>query len=222
MPNALIIGASRGLGHEFVRQLLGGGWKVFATARSDADVAQLSEEGAEALKLDVTNPESLAGLGWQLDGESFDLVVYVAGIFGPREGATSSPTTQEFDDVMHTNVLGAMQAIPLIAPMVEAVHGRFAFISSGMASIGETDRSYGWLYRASKSALNMAVKCASLDYPRATFVVVSPGWVRTDMGGAEAPTEASESVSGMLKVIQSLTQADSGSFRHYEGRQMSW
>ncbi|HEY4541662.1 MAG TPA: SDR family oxidoreductase [Noviherbaspirillum sp.] len=222
MPTALIIGASRGLGREFTRQLLSSGWKVYATARDDAAIDELSKEGAEALRVDVTSADSLAGLGWQLDGETLDLAIYVAGAFGSRDDAKSSPTREDFDNVMHTNVLGAMQAIPLIAPLLEATRGRFAFISSGMGSIGETDRSYGWVYRASKAALNMAIKSAALDYPQAIFVALSPGWVRTEMGGPNAPTEADESVRGMLNVIEGLTAADSGSFRHYSGRTLAW
>lgn len=222
MPTALILGASRGIGHEFVRQLLADHWKVFATARDDQSLAALRSAGAEAIQLDVTQPDSLAALGWRLDGETFDLAIYVAGVFGPRDGANVAPTAQDFDRVMHTNVLGAMQTIPLIAPMVEAVQGRFAVISSGMGSIGETDRSYGMVYRASKAALNMTIKCAALDYPQAIFVAMSPGWVRTDMGGQSATTDADESVRGMLQVIASLTHADSGSFRHYGGRQLAW
>ncbi|NEX63253.1 SDR family oxidoreductase [Noviherbaspirillum galbum] len=222
MPNALIIGASRGLGHEFVRQLAGQGWKVFATARNDAALEELRGVGAHACKLDVARPESLAGLGWQLDGESFDLAIYVAGVFGPREGAKSAPTRQDFDLVMHTNVLGAMQALLLVAPMVEAAKGKLVFISSDMASIADASSSYGWIYRSSKAALNMAVRSAASDYPGATFAVLSPGWVRTDMGGENAPLEASESVAGMLDVIAGLKPEESGAYRNYAGKTMPW
>lgn len=223
MPTALILGASRGIGHEFVRQLLADGWKVIATARDDAALAALRAEGADPLKLDVTKPETLAAIGWQLDGEKLDLAVYVAGVYGPKGQSTKSPpTAQDFDAVMHTNVLGAMQVIPVIAPMVEAAQGKFGFISSGMGSIGETDTSYGWLYRTSKAALNMAVKSASLDYPAATFVALCPGWVRTDMGGPGATLAVEDSVRGLLGVIHGLKKEDSGSYRNYAGRQLAW
>lgn len=223
MPTALILGASRGIGREFVRQLRSAGWKVFATARDDASLAELRADGADTVKLDVTKPESLAGLGWQLDGEKIDLAVYVAGVYGPKGQSTREPPmAHDFDAVMHTNVLGAMQAIPMIAPMVEAAQGKFAFISSGMGSIGETDTSYGWLYRTSKAALNMAVKSASLDYPAATFVAMCPGWVRTDMGGPNASISVEESVGGLLKVIGDLKKEDSGSYRNYAGRTLAW
>lgn len=222
MPTALIIGASRGIGREFVRQLKADHWKVFATARSGDTLAELRTAGAEAIKLDVTKPESLAGLGWLLDGEKLDLAVYVAGVFGSRDGATVSPTQQEFDLLMQTNVLGAMQMIPLVAPMVEAAQGKFGFLSSGMGSIGEAESSYGWVYRASKAALNMVVKTAAFDYPQATFVALDPGWVRTDMGGQNAPTTAEESVSGLLQMMAGLDKNESGAYRSRSNRHLAW
>jgi NAD(P)-dependent dehydrogenase (short-subunit alcohol dehydrogenase family) len=222
MPTALVIGASRGIGREFVRQLLADAWKVTATARDDASIAALQTEGAEAIKLDVARPESLAGLGWRLDGAKVDLAVYVAGVYGPTDGAKVAPTVDDFDTVMHPNVLGAMQLIPMVAPMVEAAGGKFMFITSGMGSIGESGSSEGWVYRASKAALNMTVKSAVTDYPKATFIAMSPGWVRTDMGGPSATIGVDESVTGMLSVAAMLTIADTGTFRNYAGRELAW
>jgi len=222
MTTALVIGASRGIGHEFVRQLLADGWKVFATARDDAKISELRTVGAEALKLDVTVPESLAGLGWQFDDVKLDLALYVAGVYGPRSNAGNAPTREEFDRIMHTNVLGAMQVIPLVAPQVEAARGKFVFLSSGMGSIDGTQAGDGWLYRASKAALNMAIKSASFDYPKATMAVISPGWVRTDMGGEHAPLAVEDSIGGMLRTIAALTLKDSGGFYSHNGHQIAW
>jgi NAD(P)-dependent dehydrogenase (short-subunit alcohol dehydrogenase family) len=222
MPSAVIIGASRGIGREFVRQLLADSWKVTATARDDASIAALNAEGAEAIKLDVARPESLAGLGWRLDGAKVDLAVYVAGVYGPPDGAKAPPSTDDFDAVMHPNVLGVMHLIPMVAPMVEAATGKFMFITSGMGSISEAGSSEGWVYRVSKAALNMAVKSAAYDYPKATFVAMSPGWVRTNMGGPSATLAVDESVSGMLQIVAALTIADTGTFRNYAGRQLAW
>jgi NAD(P)-dependent dehydrogenase (short-subunit alcohol dehydrogenase family) len=121
---------------------------------------------------------------------------------------------------MHTNVLGAMQAIPQVAPLVEASRqgGRFAFITSGMGQIGGVESSYGWTYRVSKAALNMAVAAAQHDYPRATLVALCPGWVQTDMGGAGAPLTVHDSVSAMRRTLAGLTPAHRGAFLHHDGR----
>jgi NAD(P)-dependent dehydrogenase (short-subunit alcohol dehydrogenase family) len=124
---------------------------------------------------------------------------------------------------MHTNVLGAMQLIPQVAPLVEASGGRFAFISSAMAQIGGVASSTSWLYRASKAALNMAVASAHHDYPRCTMVALSPGWVKTDMGGDGATLTVEASVTQMRAALARLTLADSGSYLQPDGQRFaSW
>ncbi len=219
---ALVIGASRGIGREFVRQLRAGGWKVFATARSADAIAALEGEGAHALNVDVTRPESLAGLAWQLDGEAIDLALYVAGVLPTWEGAGEPPAADAFDATMHANVLGAMQVLPLLAQNVGAARGKFVFLSSMLGSVTDADSSLAWVYRASKAALNIAVHSARGDYPELTLAVISPGWVKTDMGGPDAPLSVQDSVAGMLTAIDRLKPADSGSFLSYDGREMNW
>lgn len=222
MTSALIIGASRGIGKEFVTQLLNSEWTVYACARDLKDIDLLEQQGAKGILLDVTDPTSIVGLGRSLEVVDLDLVIYVAGIYGPEFGSRLVPSAAEFDKVMHTNVLGAMQSIPLLAPMLEITKGKFIFISSLMGSISATQSSFGWIYRASKAALNMSVKAASMDYPRVTFSVMNPGWVKTDMGGESAPTSVDQSVKGMLSVISKLSLNDSGSFQSFDERSMNW
>jgi NAD(P)-dependent dehydrogenase (short-subunit alcohol dehydrogenase family) len=214
--NVLIIGASRGIGHEFVRQYRAAGDRVIATARKEQDLRALQGLGAKALKVDVADPASISSLSWQLDGEKLDVALYVAGVYSTA-GAHEPPTQQDFDHVMHTNVLGAMQAIPQVAPLVEAAGGRFVFISSEMGHIAGTSSSYGWLYRTSKAALNMAVAAACHDYPKAILAAMSPGWVRTDMGGPSAPLSVQDSVASMRKAIAALKPRDSGHFLDHDG-----
>jgi NAD(P)-dependent dehydrogenase (short-subunit alcohol dehydrogenase family) len=200
--NILVLGASRGIGLEFVTQYRKAGHTVTATARDAQGLQRIEQLGAKPLKLDVTDPASVSGLGWQLDGEKIDLALYVAGVMS-RGGAKQPPALDEFDAVMRTNVWGAMQAIVQVAPLVEAAHGQFAFISSQMGHIAGVDSSYSWVYRASKAALNMAVAAAQPDYPQASFVVISPGWVQTDMGGAGATLTVTASVDWMRHTLDS-------------------
>lgn len=218
--NVLVIGASRGIGLEFVRQYREAGARVIATARDDAGLARLKALDATPLRIDVASPASISGLAWQLDGEKIDVALYVAGVMA-RGGAAAPPTQQEFDQVIHTNVLGAMQAIPQVAPLVEEAGGCFAFISSGMAQIGGVASSYGWTYRVSKAALNMAVAAAQHDYPRAILVAMSPGWVQTDMGGEGAALTAEQSVSSMRQALAGLGPQHKGAFLDHDGSRFS-
>lgn len=219
MATVLVIGASRGIGLEFVRQYVTEGARVIATARDATGLARLRELGATALKVDVADPASVSGLAWLLDGESIDIALYVAGVWSGH-GATTPPTQPEFDRVLHTNVLGAMQAIPQVAPLVAASRqgGRFAFITSGMGQIGTVESSYGWTYRVSKAALNMAVAAAQHDYPDTIMVALCPGWVQTDMGGAGAPLTVQQSVTAMRATLAGLDAGYKGAFLHHDGR----
>jgi NAD(P)-dependent dehydrogenase (short-subunit alcohol dehydrogenase family) len=215
--NVLLIGASRGIGLEFARQYLDAGDRVIATARDAEGLARLNELGAETLQIDVTDPASISGLSWKLDGEKIDVAIYVAGVWSTG-GALSPPTREAFDDVMHTNVLGAMQALPQVAPWVEEAGGKFAFITSGLGQISTAQSSYAWTYRVSKAALNMAVVVAQSDYPKATFIALCPGWVQTDMGGAGAPLTVEASVGAMRATLAKITRKDKAKFLHHDGQ----
>lgn len=194
---------------------------MLATARDEAGLKLLRDLGAIPFRLDVSDPASVSGLDWQLDGEQIDIALYVAGVYS-QNGADTPPTQPEFDQLMHTNVLGAMQTIPQVAPRVEAagkgVGGKFVFITSGMGQISTVSSSFGWTYRVSKAALNMAVVAAQFDYPRAIMVVMNPGWVSTDMGGKSAPLSPEKSVSNMRRAIGGLTSQNKGSFLNHDGK----
>jgi len=225
MKTALIIGASRGIGMEFVRQYREDGWRVIATARNEDGLAALRALDAEALKLDVTRVESLSGLSWQLDGVELDVAVYNAGVNSERTTGLAPITKDEFDRVFHTNVLGAMQVAPLVLPFVEAAGGSFGFLSSRMGSVELMESNGSWLYRASKAAVNSVVKAVSLEAQRATCVAMHPGWVRTDMGGENADIDVETSVSGMRRVLARAPgerETHNGGFYNYDGTPFPW
>ncbi|NCT82665.1 MAG: SDR family oxidoreductase [Comamonadaceae bacterium] len=220
--NVLIIGASRGLGLEFVRQYRAAGARITATARDEAALERLQAHGARALKLDVASAASVSGLAWLIDGERFDVVVINAGLYGPRTTGLEAPTEADFDAVMHTNVLGPMRVLPQIAEAL-APDARVAIISSKMGSLGLRGSASGWLYRASKAAVNSVMKDAALALAgRAIVVSFHPGWVRTDMGGAGADIDATTSIAGMRTVLASVKPADTGSFFNYDGQRLAW
>lgn len=218
----LVVGASRGLGLELARQYRGEGARVTGTARGEAGLAALRELGADALRIDVAEPESVSRLAWQLDGRAFDVVWLVAGVYGPRTRGLQSPTRDDFDQVMRSNVLGAMQLLPQLDGLL-AEHAKVAVLSSRMGSIGGRSDAGGWLYRASKAALNSVLKDVSLAWAgRATCVSLHPGWVRTDMGGAGADLSPQDSAADLRRLVDGLTPADNGKFLDHDGTPIPW
>ncbi len=220
--NVLVIGASRGIGLELVRQYRAQGAAVTGSARNAAGLEALRALGAAAIELDVAAAESTSRLAWQVDGAGFDIVWICAGVYGPRTSDLTPPAQQDFDQVMHTNVLGPMRVIAQLGDAL-APGARLAVLSSHMGSIGERHASAGWLYRASKAALNSVLKDASLAFAgRAVCVALHPGWVRTDMGGAGATLAVADSARDLRQVVAGLGPEDNGRFLNHDGLAIAW
>lgn len=220
--NVLIIGASRGIGLECARQYRADGARVTATARSEEGVQTLRALGVNALALDVAQAESASRLAWQIDGEAFDVVLHCAGVYGPRSAGLEPPTEADFAEVMSINVLGAMRVLPSIVDAL-APGARLGVLSSRMGAIGPRSAHSGWLYRASKAALNSVLKDASLALAgRCICVSLHPGWVQTDMGGSAADLTPQQSASDLRRVMAGLTPADNGRFLNHDGSPIDW
>lgn len=221
MARVLIVGASRGIGRELALQYRQAGWHVTATARKPADLQVLQAEVDRAIALDVADPASISGLTWQLDGESFDLAIHVAGVID-RGSIHEAVTQDRFDHVMRTNVLGVLQAVPQIAPLLTRGTGVLAVLSSAMGSLERTVSSTAVLYRASKAAVNMVVRTAQAHYTDLVVVALHPGWVRTDMGGSGATLAVSQSASDLRQVLAGLGPKDKGCFINHDGTSIPW
>jgi len=228
MPTVLITGANRGLGLEFARQYAAERWEVIGCCRQPKAARALSDSGAEVVKLDVTDARDVTALSKRLAASPIDLFICNAGVSGARNPVLSATTQADFDAVMRTNVLGPMWLCAALADHVAAGGkgrgGKIALLSSRMGSIAAMNNGGSALYRASKAALNAVAKAVALELaPRGVVVIaLTPGWVRTDMGGAGADIDAQASVAGMRAVIARAGARDSGRFFDYTGQEVPW
>ena len=222
MSTILITGAGRGIGLEFARQYVAAGWRVLGTVRDPLAGRPLSDAGGEVYVADVADPASVARLKGALAGIQLDVVLNNAGIYG-QDQSFGSVDADAFMAVMRTNALAPLKVAEAFA---DQLTGRkvIATITSLMGSIAENSSGNFYAYRASKAAANMVMKTLALDLGSRgiTAIALSPGWVRTDMGGAEAPLSPAEAVSGMRAVLDKVSLNDSGKFFHFDGSELPW
>jgi len=221
-PVVLVLGASRGIGFELVKQYRADGATVHATVRKPGDAAALEALGALTHELDVVSETSWSRFAAAIATLSFDVAIHNAGVSGPRQ--PGPPTRDDFDETMRTNVWAAMAMSPVVAPRVAAARGKLVIVSSRLGSIAARDNGNFTTYRASKAAVNSVAKDAALTYgPQGAIVVaMHPGWVKTEMGGAGADLEVADSVSGIRRTIAGLGADDNGCFLNYDGCPMRW
>lgn len=236
MPSVVITGANRGLGLEFARQYAHDGWEVIATCRDPDTALDLkalagAQTRLEILRLDVAEPGAPAQLARALGSRALDLLLNNAGTFNdPHAFAARTPRLPGVDQTAWQQVLRVNTLAPLA--LAEAVlphlgRGRrrlIASISSQIGSITQASADGCYSYRASKAALNAGMRTLALELaPQGyTVLLLHPGWVRTRMGGAQAPLAVTASVSGLRAVIASASPTQSGAFYDYRALEVPW
>jgi NAD(P)-dependent dehydrogenase (short-subunit alcohol dehydrogenase family) len=237
MTTVLVTGANRGIGLELVRQYAANGWSVIATARNPEKAVELHKivgehkSRVEVLAVDVTSEDAVLNLAEQLDGRAIDILLNNAATY-PRQGVQVGELNYDaWGDTLETNLLGVMRVTEaLLENVAKSERKQIAAISSGMGSLqavaGGSVETMGaaYQYRTSKAALNMAMLVLSKELaPRGISVVlISPGWVKTDMGGAQAAITPEVSVAGIRKVLAAPPAEISGRFLSYDGSVWAW
>ena len=237
MSRVFITGASRGLGLEFVRQYAAAGWDVVATCRNPDRAAALQQLAAAqpricVARLDVTDPDAVDALASRLRGTAIDVLINNAGDIGPRDPDRTRLREQlfgsinygEWQRVLAINTLAPVKVAEAFLEHVLAGAGRrMIFMSSSTAS--NVEGTYPvFAYCSSKAALNKVVTMLAIALkPRGVIcAAVCPGHVRTELGGDGATIEVDESISGLRRVIESLTPEHSGSFTRFDGTTVPW
>ena len=228
MSSVLISGASRGIGLELARTYAADGWRVHACCRRPEAAEELTRslEGSDARlhRLDVTEAADIAALAATLAPEPIDLLINNAGIFGGKQdfGAVDYDS---WEQVWRTNVIAPYRVAEAFVPHVAAGGLRcMAFVSSISGSIASVDGGGGYVYQSSKTGLNMVVVNLARDLAERgiTVLALHPGWVRTDMGGADAPVSPEESIAGLRRVIAESGPERSGTLWDFRGKRLPW
>lgn len=219
MPSVLVTGANRGIGLEFARQYAADGWKVTATARQSS--AELDGLGVRVEQLELLDLDSVAGFGGRVRGP-LDLLICNAGTWIPEQ-AGSAAEARQWADMMVANCIAPYLLARAVLPRVAEARGKMIALTSGMGSVAESSGGYV-PYRSSKAALNMAWNGLAHEVKPLGIVAaaIDPGWVKTRMGGPNAPTPPQVSVGDMRALIQRLGPDDSGGFLKRDGTRHAW
>jgi len=228
---ALVVGASRGIGLGLVKELAGRGWNVIGTRRSASsdrgleDFASSSDGKVRLESVDIEDPDSIDAMVGRLKGEELDLVFVNAGISGSHSPAATM-SRDEVAQVFMTNSVGPVHLAESLKDQVRD-GGVIAVMTSGLGSVASDFSFMGGganLYSASKAALNKMTRgfTSTLGERRLTVLCMSPGWVRTDMGGPDAWIDVDESAKGVIDVVEAKAGTGQHGFYGHDGKALPW
>jgi NAD(P)-dependent dehydrogenase (short-subunit alcohol dehydrogenase family) len=207
---ALIVGASRGLGLAIAAEFLSRDWDVIATVRDPSrrtalhDLADRFDARVTIEQLDITETAQLGALRERLTGRTLDVLFLNAGTTTAEDTPIGAVTTADFIEVMVTNALSPMRVIEALQDLVPP-DGLIGAMSSGQGSITNNTNGMREVYRGSKAALNMFMRsfAARQAATRRSLLLMAPGWIRTDLGGSDAPYTIEESTPMIVDVLMS-------------------
>jgi NAD(P)-dependent dehydrogenase (short-subunit alcohol dehydrogenase family) len=224
----LLIGASRGLGYALAAEFLQRGWHVVATERSAGssklhDLAKAFEGRLEIETVDINDPALVEALQKRLSSRMFDLLFINAGVTNNPLETIAEVTTDEFTRVMVTNALSPMRVLESLERLVVST-GTIGLMSSGQGSVADNESGSREVYRASKAALNTLMRSFAARHrgdPRA-MLLIAPGWVRTEMGGADGRLSIEDSIPNVANTIEAQSGKAGLQYLDYLGRTVRW
>ncbi|MBA3696421.1 MAG: SDR family oxidoreductase [Methylotenera sp.] len=223
----LVTGTNRGLGLEFVKQYAADGWDVIACCRepdSARDLNALAQAyDIEVIALDVGDFEQIDKVAQQLRDRKIDVLINNAGIY--PESSLGDLDYAAWGEAFTVNCMAPLKmAEAFSAQVANSQLQKIATLSSKMGSVDDNTSGGSYIYRTSKAAVNMAMKSLAIDLKPLGISVVTlhPGWVQTDMGGANGLINTQTSVSGLRQVINLLTTYNTGKFIAYDGKEIVW
>ena len=230
MKNILITGANRGLGLGFAKKCLKKNVHVLATVRDikgSKELLALKErfpDNLEIFELDLLKKKAGYTLANFLGDRPIDVLINNAGV-GSTNQHFRAVSPKPWLEVLKVNLIAPLIVTQAIIDNVKkGSDKKIYFLSSQLGSIADNTSGGMYIYRSSKTGLNQVVKSLSVDLKAQGITVVSlhPGWVKTDMGGPNAPVSIDESIEGMMQIIDSTDIRDTGRFLNYDGKELPW
>lgn len=228
MTNSLLlIGASRGLGLAMATDFMGRGWHVTGTVRGAKrtrlhDLRDRYGEAVEIAELDMTRIEDITALHDKLAGRRFDMLFVNAGIANANpEETIGAVSTEEFVRVLVTNALSPMRVVERLDHLV-APEGLIGVMTSGQGSITNNVKGGREVYRGSKAALNQYMRSYATRESGRALVLVAPGWIRTDLGGPDAPFTIEETVPKIVDMLIGQMGKTGLRYLDRDGKDVPW
>lgn len=226
----LLTGANRGIGLALARHYAVEGWRVLACCRQPEralalkDLAQ-DHPGLSLHRLDVVDDRQIAELKAELGDQPLDILLHNAGVSGPRPQGFGPVDESGWLETLRVNVIAPLKLSVALVDNVAAGQRRIiAAVGSQMGSIGDNSSGGMYVYRTSKAAVHMVMRSMAIDLADRGIIAVAlhPGWVRTDMGGEQAPLDTETSARGLARVLAGLGPDASGRLWSYDGRELPW
>ena len=225
----LLVGASRGLGLAMAAEFVKKGWFILGTVRESGhtELHELADAHADQIaieRLDITEPDEIRALGKRLAGQAFDMLFVNAGTANQNQHETIAQTaTDEFVRVMLTNALGVMRTVEGLQDLVRSA-GLIGVMSSGQGSIADNNKGGHEVYRGSKAALNQYMRsyAARTSHDKRAKVLMAPGWIRTELGGPEAPFSVEETIPQLVETLLAQQGTPGLRFLDRHGKTVPW
>ncbi|HFC92977.1 MAG TPA: SDR family oxidoreductase [Leucothrix mucor] len=231
MPSIFITGTNRGIGLALVHQYLAEDWQVYATARqpeSATELQQLANQYPKQLSLyalDVTNAIQRQQVADKLNGIPLDILINNAGVYGQSDAYFGNTDEEKWLDALRINTIAPMKIMELLAENIALGEKKIiASMSSKMGSMDDNGSGGSYVYRSTKAALNAIMVSAARDLKEAgiSAVILHPGWVRTDMGGANGEINTQQSAHRLRAILDSVSLENSGDFYDIDGSIIPW